>query len=155
VAVSFLLQGVLAQRLLRETNRPGIVAFLFPQALRARHGIAVSTELCDEPDLPLKVKQELYRVAQEALHNTVKHAHANKVSVRMYWNTEGLLLEVCDDGAGFDATHSFPGHLGLHSMRERITRLGGILQIESTPGQGTCIRAQLPAYARRGVNSQL
>jgi signal transduction histidine kinase len=57
----------------------GLVAALSRQAvaLHARHGIEVSAELGDEPDLPLKVKQELYRFAQEALHNTVKHARAN------------------------------------------------------------------------------
>ncbi len=67
----------------------------------------------------------------------------------MHADTEGVLLEVCDDGVGFDTTQSFPGHLGLHSMRERIARQGGTLQIESTPGQGTCIRARLPASTRR------
>ena len=129
----------------------GLVAAISRQvaALHARHEIVVSTELCDEPDLSLKAKEELYRVAQEALHNTVKHARAKKVNVCMRWNNEGLLLEVCDDGVGFDATGSFPGHLGLHSMRERIARLGGTLQIESRPGRGTCIRAQLPASTRR------
>jgi signal transduction histidine kinase len=104
----------------------------------------VSTELCEEPDLPFKIKQDLYRIAQEALHNSVKHAHANKLDLRMHRTAEELMLEVCDDGVGFDPTGSFPGHLGLHSMRERVTRLGGILQIESVPGRGTCIRAQLP-----------
>lgn len=67
----------------------------------------------------------------------------------MRWDSKGLLLEVCDDGIGFDSTSSFPGHLGLHSMRERIARLGGTLKIESTPGQGTCIRTHLPASTRR------
>lgn len=131
----------------------GLVVALSRQgaALHARHEIEVSTELCDEPDLPLKVKQELYRVAQEALHNTVKHARAKKVNLHMRWETEGLLLEVRDDGVGFDATDAFPGHLGLHSMRERIARLRGTLKIESTPGQGTCIRAHLPASTRRTV----
>ena len=129
----------------------GLVAALSRQgaALHARHEIEVSTELCDEPDLPLKVKQELYRVAQEALHNTVKHARAKKVNLRIRVDTEGVLLEVCDDGVGFDTTRSFPGHLGLHSMHERIARLSGTLQIESRPGKGTCIRVKLPAPTRR------
>ena len=129
----------------------GLVVALSRQAaaLHARHEIEVSTEFCDEPDLPLKVKEELYRVTQEALHNIAKHARANKVNLRMLADTDGILLEVCDDGVGFDTTQSFPGHLGLHSMRERIARLRGTLQIESRPGKGTCIRAQLPASTRR------
>ena len=55
------------------------------------------------------------------------------------------MLEVRDNGRGFDATASFPGHLGLHSMQERVKGLGGVLQIESAPGQGTCVRAQVPS----------
>ena len=128
----------------------GLVAALGRQAaaLQARHGIEVATDLGDELDLSLRVKQELYRIAQEALHNTVKHARANRVDMRMHWNAEGFLLEIGDDGAGFDPASAFPGHLGLHSMRERATRLGGMLQIESAPGHGTRIRLQLPASVR-------
>lgn len=92
--------------------------------------------------MPLKVKQELYRVTQEALHNIAKHAHTSKVELRLSWSTEAILLEVCDNGVGFDAVGSFPGHLGLRSMRERVN-LGGALHIESTPGEGTRIRAQI------------
>ena len=53
-------------------------------------------------------------------------------------------LFCCDDGIGFDPTGNFPGHLGLHSMRERIERLGGTLAVESAPGKGTEIRAWMP-----------
>ena len=129
----------------------GLVVAISRQAaaLHARQDIVVTTELCDDPDLSLKIKQELYRVVQEAMHNTVKHARAKKVNVCLQLDTDGLLLEVCDDGIGFDTSGSFPGHLGLHSMQERIGRLGGKLLIESTPGQGTCIRAQLPVSTRR------
>jgi signal transduction histidine kinase len=95
----------------------------------------------------LRIKQELYRIAQEALHNTVKHARASEVVLRLEQTPDGITMEVCDDGVGFDTTASFPGHLGLHSMRERITALGGTFQIESTPGQGTTIRAHVPAGA--------
>ena len=125
----------------------GLVAALGRQAaaLHARHMIEVSMELGDEPDLPLKVKQELYRFVQEALHNTVKHARASRVDMRMHWSAEGFLLEIGDDGVGFDPESAFPGHLGLHSMRERVARLGGVLQIESAPGEGTNIHLRLPA----------
>ena len=86
-----------------------------------------------------------WRKSQEALHNTVKHARASKVELRLDQTSEVVVLEVCDNGRGFDATASFPGHLGLHSMQERVKGLGGELQIESVPGQRTCIRAQVPA----------
>ncbi|TME08472.1 MAG: PAS domain S-box protein [Chloroflexi bacterium] len=126
----------------------GLVSALTKQgaALHARHDITVQTDLSAEPALPLKVKQELYRIAQEALHNTVKHAHASKVDLRLCQTSEAVILEVRDNGRGFDATASFPGHLGLHSMQERVKGLGGVLQIESAPGQGTCVRAQVPVH---------
>jgi signal transduction histidine kinase len=124
----------------------GLVSALTKQAaaLQARHEIVVSIELCDEPDLPLRTKQELYRIAQEAMHNTVKHAHANKVTLRLEQTVDGMTMEVRDDGVGFDPTASFPGHLGLHSMRERVANLSGTFQVESTPGAGTRICVRLP-----------
>ena len=126
----------------------GLVSALTKQgaALHARHDITVQTDLSAEPALPLKVKQELYRIAQEAMHNTVKHAHASKVDLRLCQTSEAVILEVRDNGRGFDATASFPGHLGLHSMQERMKGLGGVLQIESAPGQGTRVRAQVPVH---------
>src|SRR5207237_774831 len=81
--------------------------------------IAVDATLCDEPATPLHVKEALYRIAQEALHNTVKHAQAQRVTIRLERADTALLLEVRDDGAGFDATGPFPGHLGLRSMAAR------------------------------------
>ncbi len=125
----------------------GLVTALTKQAaaLHARQNIVVNTDLCAEPDLPLKVKQDLYRVAQEAMHNTVKHAHASKIELRLHQTGGVVIIEVWDNGRGFDTSTSFPGHLGLHSMYERVRSLGGELQIESVPGQGTCIRAQVPA----------
>jgi signal transduction histidine kinase len=124
----------------------GLASALIKQAaaLHARYDVPVETDLCDEPDLPLKVKQELYRVAQEALHNTIKHARASKVNVRLRRMSEAIILEIQDNGVGFDPLGSFPGHLGLLSMQERLKNLGGVLSIESTAGQGTTIRARVP-----------
>jgi signal transduction histidine kinase len=70
------------------------------------------------------------------MHNTVKHAHASEMVLRLRQTRGEVTLEVCDNGEGFDATASFPGHLGLHSMRERVAGLGGELQMESTAGPG-------------------
>ncbi len=124
----------------------GLVAALSKQveALRARHRIAVQMELPNEPDLPLKSKEVLYRVAQEALHNVVKHAEAQVVHLRLAYDSEQLLLEVCDDGKGFDPADSFPGHLGLHSMQERVAELGGTFEVQSAPGKGTTIQVRIP-----------
>jgi signal transduction histidine kinase len=124
----------------------GLIAALEKQAalVQARHELAVHVTLCDEPDAPLEVKEAVYRIAQEALNNTVKHAQAERVELRLEQDADEILLEVRDDGGGFDPAGSFPGHLGLKSMRERVARLGGTLRIESAPGEGTRIRAQIP-----------
>jgi signal transduction histidine kinase len=83
-------------------------------------------------------------MAQEALHNIVKHAQAHTVLLRLSRQDGELVLEVRDDGRGFDPTQAFPGHLGLHSIQERAAQLGGTCSIESTPGQGTSLRVRVP-----------
>jgi signal transduction histidine kinase len=127
-------------------EREGLVAALAKQgaALQARHDMLVQANLCEEPRLSLTVKQELYRIALEALHNTVKHARASKVVLALRQTSNAVIPEVGDDGAGFDPLGSFPGHLGLRSMQERVSHLDGRLQIESAPGQGTHLLAQVP-----------
>jgi signal transduction histidine kinase len=124
----------------------GLVMVLKKQAeaIRARYGLPVVMELGAEPSLPIMVKEVLYRIAQEALHNSVNHARATTVEVRLRVLATGIMLEVIDNGVGFDPEQSFPGHLGLQSMRERATQLGGRLEITSAPGRGTHIRAVIP-----------
>jgi PAS domain S-box-containing protein len=126
----------------------GLAAALEKQAaaLRARHEIEVEVALCEEPEASLEVKEAIYRIAQEALHNTVRHARANNVTIKMVCEAGRILkLEVSDDGVGFETGGEFPGHLGLHSMRERAQRLGGTLTLESSPGAGTAVRVLIPA----------
>jgi PAS domain S-box-containing protein len=127
-------------------EKEGLVAALEKQAaaVQARHGIRVEAELDREPEASLEVKEALYRVAQEALHNTVKHARAANVKLKLEELPEGFTLGIFDDGVGFDARSDFPGHLGLKSMRERATRLGGTLEVTSEPGHGVRILAQVP-----------
>ena len=127
-------------------EKEGLAAALKKQAaaLRARHEIEVEAVLCEEPEASLEAKEAVYRIAQEALHNTVKHAHAANVQIKMECDSEWITLEVSDDGIGFDAQGDFPGHLGLRSMRERALRLGGTLEVDSTSGKGTRICAQIP-----------
>jgi PAS domain S-box-containing protein len=113
-------------------------------ALRARHEIEVEACVCDEPEASLGAKEAVYRIAQEALHNVVKHASANRVEIKMECHPEQITLDVSDDGVGFDARKDFPGHLGLHSMRERASRLGGTLRVQTASGRGTRIWARIP-----------
>ena len=127
----------------------GLVVALTRQAtaLQARHGISVEIKSSVEPDLPFEAKEALYRIAQEALHNAARHARANKVDLRLNYTAQEIVLEVADDGVGFDPTGLFVGHLGLRSMRERAMRQGGTLDIESAPGLGTRVRARIPVRA--------
>jgi PAS domain S-box-containing protein len=113
-------------------------------ALRARHEIEVEASLCDEPKASPGAKETVYRIAQEALHNIVKHAYANRVEIKMECDPEWITLDVSDDGVGFDARKEFPGHLGLDSMRERASRLGGTLRVQTAPGRGTRIWVRIP-----------
>lgn len=124
----------------------GLVAALQQQvaAIRARYGIAVDLALDEEPAVSLGVKEALYRIAQEALHNTVKHAHARMAQVRLSTDRTGVALEVWDDGVGFDPSGPFPGHRGQSTMRERATRLGGSLEVVSAPDHGTRVQARIP-----------
>jgi PAS domain S-box-containing protein len=124
----------------------GLVSALSKQgaALQARHELQVNLDLGEEPELPLYTKQELYRIAQEALHNTVKHARATQVGIVLSQTADSVRLKIRDNGVGFDTAGEFPGHLGLHSMRERVNGLGGTLQVESAPGEGTALFAQVP-----------
>lgn len=121
----------------------GLVAALkkHAEAIHSRSALTMVMELGVEPALPDAMKEAFYRVAQEALNNIVKHAHASTVHLRLYRDATGTVLEVRDDGAGFDPAQSFPGHLGLQSMRERLALLGGTLEITSEVGRGTQIRA--------------
>jgi signal transduction histidine kinase len=89
---------------------------------------------------------ELFRIIQEALHNSLKHADPQRVDIRLTQDAGpagGLTVEVADDGVGFDTRALHPGHIGLECMRERAERLGGRLIVDSCP-TGTTIRAVLP-----------
>jgi PAS domain S-box-containing protein len=127
-------------------EQEGLVGALKKQvaAVQARHRLTVNATLSTEPDLPLSTKEALYRVTQEALHNIAKHARARAVEVVLAATAGEVVLRVSDDGKGFDPTASFPGHLGLHSMRERVSAVGGSLEIDSAPEKGTRIHVRVP-----------
>jgi PAS domain S-box-containing protein len=99
--------------------------------------------------LPPTVETTVYRVVQEALTNTAKHAGARTASVVLRQRRDVVQAIVADDGCGFDVDTALRapatwGHLGLHGMRERAALLGGSVTIESTPGEGTTIYVRIP-----------
>jgi signal transduction histidine kinase len=108
----------------------------------AYHGLAL-------PPLPEPVNISIYRCLQEALTNVARHANADRVQVTLKRYPEGLALFVEDNGQGLDldAIKTPPGgwpSMGLEIMRERLESLGGTLDIESQPGQGTRLSARMP-----------
>lgn len=124
----------------------GLIGALHRQldGLELRHGLATVRHLGAEPDLAFATKQVLLRVAQEAIHNVVKHARASTVTVRTATHLGSVELEIGDDGIGFAPDGSYPGHLGLTSMHERVAALGGRLLVDSAPGRGTTVRVRVP-----------
>jgi signal transduction histidine kinase len=121
-------------------------------AVAAREGLDVVVH-APRDWLPLDegAEGELFRVVQEALHNSVKHARAKRIEIRLFEpaDAEGtLVVEVADDGVGFDPDLPRPGHLGLVLMRERTERVGGRLTVDSSPTTSTTIRAILPDVLR-------
>jgi PAS domain S-box-containing protein len=134
-------------------EQEGLIAALSRRAaaLEAEHQVRVRLALCDEPVAPPAVKEALYRIVQEAMQNTVKHARATEIQLSLECRDATLVLEIRDNGKGFDTTGSFPGHLGLQSMRERATQLGGSLRMESAVGAGTTITVRVPVGSDLGA----
>jgi len=86
----------------------------------------------------------LFRIAQEALNNTAKHASASKVTLGLEEAGGELVLSVADDGKGFDPAAAPRGRWGMTTMRERAEAAGGRLSVDSSPGSGTTVRATVP-----------
>jgi signal transduction histidine kinase/PAS domain-containing protein len=114
-------------------QRAGVVADLQIDAWMTRHGIAI----------PEKLQKEIYHVAEEALTNILKHAAASQVTVMLGYADPELILEIADNGCGFDPASVRAG-LGLTSMRERAALLGGTLTITTMPGSGARLHLALP-----------
>jgi signal transduction histidine kinase len=154
VLVSAALEGV--QRMARGL-RPSVLDDLGLEDALDRLGIEVSRtqDLVVDvhatgrrvPRLPDSLEIALYRMAQEALTNAVKHAAPKAVSILLYRNPTEVRLVIEDDGKGFDASAALSaGRLGLVGMRERAHLVGGSMTLESSSGNGTtiCITVPLP-----------
>jgi signal transduction histidine kinase len=115
-------------------------------SLDRRHGLDVTLTVEGEERYANGVEQALYRIAQEALNNVLKHAGDCQVQVHLQLAPERVYLQIGDNGRGFSpSTESGQGrHLGLISMGERASEIGGRLELHSTPGGGTTITVIVP-----------
>ncbi|MFC0110555.1 histidine kinase [Kibdelosporangium aridum] len=117
-------------------------------AIAVRENLRVEV-IAPEERLPLSAfrEEELFRVVQEAMHNCVKHASPSRIEVRLSLDGD-LLIEVADDGTGFDPSAPRIAGLGLTGMRERMRRIGGQLVIDSRPAGPTTVRLVVPDAAK-------
>jgi signal transduction histidine kinase len=129
-------------------EQEGLVAALQARlmAVEGRVGLQARLRVEGEGRLPAETEEGLYRIAQEALNNALKHAHAHNITVCLRCASQGgnVSLEVIDDGQGFDVvTARGKGGLGLSAMEERATELGGRLSIVSKLGEGTRVLVEV------------
>jgi signal transduction histidine kinase len=127
----------------------GLEAALRKLARDASHGtgIDIDVDVKNGPKrLPTAVEGALYRVAEEAVRNAIRHADARRVQITLFAERPSVTLEVHDDGRGFDlaAADRRPTGAGLLSMRERIALIDGSLAIKTAPGGGTTVAATVP-----------
>jgi signal transduction histidine kinase len=114
----------------------------FCRTISNQHHVAVDLQADETPNLPYDLSLCLFRVAQEACANAVKHGKARQIAVQLLQNGSSIRLMVRDDGIGFDSTAPSNG-LGLVSMQERLRIVGGILTLTTSPGQGTIVEATI------------
>ncbi|NEC31050.1 GAF domain-containing sensor histidine kinase [Streptomyces sp. SID8111] len=129
-------------------DEDGLVATLRTQVqvLDRAHSARVTFTCHGVRALPAAQEEAVLRVAQEALHNALRHAEADRVDVTLDRRGCGAVLRVTDDGSGFDprTVRRAGRHLGLVSMRDRASGVGGRLSVESEPGKGTTIELEVP-----------
>ena len=114
-------------------------------AVERRAGVEVHLQVDGPIDLPAAAEEGLYRIAQEALNNALKHSAASEVNVRVQAGQGWVELEVADNGKGFEPNRvENQGGLGLVSLGQRAKRLGGTLSIASAPGAGTAVKVRIP-----------
>jgi two-component system, NarL family, sensor kinase len=131
-------------------HRAGLGAALADLARTATaRGLPTTLHAADDPELDEEAEQLLFRCAQEALRNAVRHAGAEAATVELSVAGDRAVLTVADDGRGFDpavlAGRPADGHFGLAVLRDLVHERGGTLDVRSAPGQGTTVRVELCA----------
>jgi len=131
--------GILADRQLDQALKELVTEF------EARSGVVTVVDVDGEAASSLASSAgEVVQLAREALSNVSRHAEATTCRVSLRRGAEGIVLEIDDDGRGFDVGTTTPG-MGLRNLRDRAESIGGKLEIQSTPGEGTTVRATFPS----------
>jgi signal transduction histidine kinase len=112
------------------------------EAVEARGLVAVKLSLTGGGELPSDVTIALYRIAQEAMNNVVRHSEAKRVWMRLRRSGTRVRLTIGDDGRGFEVGEVASGHIGLGVMRERAESIGGALAVRSSPARGTVVAVE-------------
>jgi len=134
----------------------GLVAALHWHVDRHARRAGITADFIADPTMPrpaLAIEMSCFRVAQEALTNALKHAKAKRLSIELRCSDKVLMMIVRDDGAGFDVDEAWKRvsqgeSLGLLSMEERVSSVGGHIEVRSSPGGGTEVRVQFPLRER-------
>jgi signal transduction histidine kinase len=137
----------LIHELRREPVHDGLVAALARHSyeLDAPDGLTIEVQGPESRlALPQQVEAQLFAIGREALANVVRHADATVARVRVEAQREQIVVEISDDGRGFDPSNGHPGHFGLESMRSRTAEIDGRIAIASAPGHGTRVRIRVP-----------
>lgn len=149
-------RGAMAEMrvLLMELRPERILYTSFPEhlrqlskAMRSRKHVQVHLQIEGQHPVDEAIKVPLYRIAQEAINNIVKHSAARNVSIQFDSNPDSLDLIIHDDGRGFDTTHQ-NGGMGMSTMRERAENIGATFMIDSEPGSGTTLHILLSNVIR-------
>ena len=131
-------------------EKEGVLVALRRQCdvMQERYGLRIDPQIMkEEPAIPIRMKEAVYRIAIEATHNVIKHANAKHITVRFDQTCDTLRLEIIDDGIGFDMNGVEPGRLGLKSMQERVAQFKGTLVMQSALNKGTKIHVEIPLPA--------
>jgi PAS domain S-box-containing protein len=130
-----------------DVEKEGIIAVLHHRLAAVEGRANLKARLLADEDIPLSKDKEvaLYFISQEALNNIMKHAYAKSVLVTLKRGKQNVILEVRDDGKGFDPRKADTNGMGLRNMKERTAQIGGKLKVTSKPGHGTRIVITVPA----------
>lgn len=145
-AIADLRGYVLGLRPVRGSDRP-LTESLPTLAAQARSNALLDVDVAVSPEaagaLDAAGREAAFYIAADALGNVARHARAKRASLRLFLDESAVVLEVADDGVGFDYQRVTDGH-GLRNMRERAFSAGGTLSVESAPGQGSRMRFEVP-----------